>query len=249
MRTKVVLHIGTHKTGTTSLQHFLLDSQTLLARAGAWYPPGFVIDTAHSELPLLSVRLERDWPARLRFPELRMTGWLDAAAKHVRALISDAPCETVVFSHEDLSYLRFDDEFERLTRLLEPADVRVIVFLRDRDSFLRSYGDQLRATGFVESTDTTSFAYLGADSWLVDYDALLDGYRRAFGASNVEVYDYNAVMRRDGSIIPAFSELLGVSRAELPPLDGYRFNQAGMHLRPTAEQLDAIRRRLADQAT
>ena len=104
-------------------------------------------------------------------------------------------------------------------------------------------------TGFTESTDPTSFAYLGADSWLIDYDALLDGYRTAFGSSNVEVLDYDAVMRKEASIIPTFAGRLGITRTELPPLDGYRFNRAGMNLRPTPEQLDAIRRRLADQAT
>ncbi len=249
MTTKVVLHIGTHKTGSTSLQHFLRDAGPLLAQADAWYPPGLVLDTAHSELPLLSVRLERDWPARIRFPELRMPGWLDVANRHVRAQVGDAARGTIVYSHEDLSYLRFPDEFERLIRLLDPAEVRVIVFLRDKQSFLRSYGDQLAATGFEASADPASFAYVGEDSWLVDYDSLLDGYRKAFGASNVEVVDYDAVMQQDASIIPTFAELLGVTRAELPPLDGYQLNRSGMHLRPTPEQLDSIRRRLADQAT
>ena len=59
MPERVLLHVGTHKTGTTSLQHFLRDEGDLLASVDAAYPPGFAIPTAHAELPLLAVRPER----------------------------------------------------------------------------------------------------------------------------------------------------------------------------------------------
>ena len=80
-----VLHIGTHKTGTTSLQHFLHNEVgELLASVDAVYPPGFAVPTAHAELPLLAVRPELMWPARLRLPEVQDPDWLAAARRHVR---------------------------------------------------------------------------------------------------------------------------------------------------------------------
>jgi hypothetical protein len=122
------------------------------------------------------------------------------------------------------------------------------VFLRDKMAFLRSYRAQLEATGFALSDDPASFAYVEPDSWLVDHEGLLAGYRRRFGDANVTVVDYDATVRRDGSVIPAFAELIGIPRASLPSLDGYFINRTGGHLRPTSEQIEAIRRRLADQA-
>lgn len=249
MTERVVLHVGTHKTGSTSLQQFLRDQDDgLLATVGASYPPGLVLPASHSELPLLAIRAERTWPARLRLPETQRPVWLAMAEAHVRSLVSASDREVVVLSHEDLSYVRHDDELERLRDLLGAPSVRVVVFLRAKGAFLRSYRSQLEATGFALSDDPASFAYVEADSWLVDHAALVGGYQRWFGDGNVEVIDYEDTVARDGSVIPAFAELLGISRSALPPLDPYFLNRSGTHLRPTDEQLAALRRRLSEQA-
>jgi len=249
MPQRVLLHVGTHKTGSTSLQHFFRDqNDTLLAAVGASYPDGFLIPTMHSELPLLTIRPERLWPARIRFPETQGETWLAAAAQHVRTTVHSSPPDILVWSHEDLSYLRFDDQVQRLRDLLDPREVTVVAVLRDKNDFLRSYGDQLEAMGFSPSDDPSSFAYVGPDSWLVDYDALLDGYRRCFGHDNVKALDYDEAVRTDGSVIPAFADLLGVARSSLPALDGYFWNRAGVQLRPSDGQLAEIRQRLAQNS-
>lgn len=245
---QVVLHIGTHKTGTTSLQHFLHDHPDLLAAVDATYPAGMVIAASHSELPLLALRSDLTWPARLRFPETQQPAWLDAARDHVEQQIASCHTGTIIFSHEDLSYARFDEELDLLRHLLADLPARVILSLRERSAFLRSYGDQLEATGFALSTDPSSFAYVEADSWLADYDSLTAAYRRRFGASSVTLIDYDDELRRHGSVIPAFAALLGLAPASLPKLDGYFLNRSGVNLRPTEEQLASIRRMLAEQA-
>lgn len=249
MAEMIVLHVGTHKTGTTSLQHFLHDHDgTLLETVGASYPTGFVIPAAHAEIPLIAIRPDRLWPARLRFPETQQGSWLTAAAEHVRAQVRDADREVMVLSHEDLSYVRFDDELERVRELLGARPVRVVVFLRDKASFLLSYRAQIEATGFAVSDDPSSYAYVEPDSWLVDHDDLLAVYRRFFGDGNVEVIDYDATTARDGSVIPAFTDLLGLPRASLPSLERYHVNRSDSQIRLTEEQLATMRRRLAEQA-
>jgi hypothetical protein len=246
MPDRIVVHVGTHKTGTTSIQQFLRDEDDgRLAAAGTHYPPGFLLPVVHAELPLLTIRAERQWPARLRFPETQRPSWQAAARAHVRRQVTEGRRDQLVFVHEDLSYLRFDDELARLVDLFEGCQVQVVVVLREREAFLRSYRSQLAATGFEPSTDPSSFAYTEADSWLVDYDALTGAYRRAFGAGAVTVLDYDEVMARDGTIIPAFAALVGIDAATLPDLAHYRYNEAGSHIRLSDEQLDAIRRELA----
>jgi hypothetical protein len=246
MSRRVVLHVGTHKTGTTSIQQFLRDqNDDLVAKADASYANGFLIPIVHTELPLLTIRADRTWPARLRFPETQRTSWQAAAKAHVRDQVAAPAPDVLVYLHEDLSYLRHDDEFERLRDLLGDRAVTVVVFLRDREAFLRSYASQLEGTGFELSDDPTSFAYVRPDSWLVDYDALVDGYRRCFGDGNVETFDYDEIMERDGTVIPTFAGLLGISRTALPPLDGYFLNPNGAHIRLPPAHLDTIRRRLA----
>ncbi len=244
----MLLHVGTHKTGTTSLQTFLREQNSdLLSQVDAFYPPGFLLPVVHTELPLLTIRPERTWPARLRFPETRRPSWLAAAADHVRGEVVDPAHRCLIYVHEDLSYLRFEDELERLKALFASRAVTVVVFLRDRAAFLRSYRSQLEGTGFEPSTDPASFAYVEPDSWLLDYDALINAYRRCFGTRNVRVFDYDEVVRRDGTVIPAFMDILGVPRSSLPPLDTYFYNRSGAHIRLPDKQLAAIRRRLAQR--
>jgi hypothetical protein len=249
MSRRVLLHVGTHKTGSTSLQLFLRDqNEAVLGKVGASFPEGFLLPTMHSELPLLSIRAERTWPARIRFPETQSKAWLTRAKNHVHSNVRGMTSDILVYSHEDLSYLRFDDEFERLRDLLSPRSVTVVILLRDKREFLRSYREQILAMGFTSSHDPTSFAYVEPDSWLVDYDELVDGYQRYFGIDEVKVLDYDAIRRTDGSVIPSIVGLLGVERSSLPPLDGYFFNQTGAQLRPSEAQLAAIRERIAEQS-
>ena len=161
--------------------------------------------------------------------------------------MTGSPEPTLVYSHEDLSYARHDDELEGLRALFDGRPVRVVIVLRQPEAFLRSYREQLTATGFPISDDPTSFAYVEADSWLVDYDALVAGYRRHFGTDNVEVLDFDAIVADEGSIVPAFARLLGLDASSLPAPDRYVLNRAGQHLRLTAEQLAEIRRDLAER--
>jgi hypothetical protein len=246
---RVLLHVGTHRTGTTSIQHFLRDhNEDVLSKVGASFPDGFLIPAAHSELPLLCIRPERTWPARIRLPGTQDERWLATARRHVRSDVQTSTDEVLVYSHEDLSYLRFDDEFERLRALFVPREVTVVVALRDKRDFLRSYGEQLAAMGFGPSDDPTSFAYLEPDSWLLDHDALVEGYRRHFGTEHVVVLDYDEMLRTDGSAIPAVAALLGISPTSLPSLDEYFFNPAGAHIRASEAQLADIRLRVRDQS-
>jgi hypothetical protein len=246
---RIVLHIGTHKTGSTSLQWFLRDQEgTSLAAVGAGYPPGFLLPDSHSELPLLTIRPERTWPARIRLPETQRPRWLAAAEAHVRTQVRWSSHRVLVFSHEDLSYVRSDDELDRLRDLLAGPIVEVVVFLREPEGFLRSYREQLTSMGFELSDDPASFAYVNPTSWLVDYDGLLAGYRRCFGEDRVHALDYDEIVQRDGSVIPAFAEQIGIDRASLPPLDRFDLNRSGTQRPATEDQLAALRRRIMEQA-
>src|SRR5215475_4156381 len=60
----IFLHIGTHRTGTTSLQTYLGRHRTLLASSGfAFYRGGFMPNN-HVELHAAALRQERDSPFR-----------------------------------------------------------------------------------------------------------------------------------------------------------------------------------------
>jgi hypothetical protein len=222
---RVVLHIGTHKTGTTSIQRFLRDHGDLLRDAGVSFPPGALHDANHVELHMLAMRPGRDTPARRAHPDATGPAWEASARVAIRAAIADAECRTVVLSSEGLWYLRHDDELARLREVLGDHDVEVVVFVREPAAFLASYERTLHELGIPPSDDPGSTAYVGPDSWLVDVEANLSRWRAAFGAEHVTVLDYEACVRADGSVIPAFLARLGVDRLALPDLSGYYVNR------------------------
>jgi hypothetical protein len=203
----IFLHIGTHRTGTTSLQAYLDRQRTALNRSGfAFYRGGFMRNN-HVELHAAAMRPERDTPFRhyARIGDIaRLRRYTE---QRVGAFLQRAPQSKLIFSAEGLAYLRHADEVDYLASLLAPQHTTVIVYLRDKAAFLRSYRRQLRLMNLPPSSDPQHYAYCEPDSWLVDYDALVAAYSRVF--SDVRVLDYEAICARERTIIPSFAREIG----------------------------------------
>jgi hypothetical protein len=219
-----LVHIGTHKTGTTSFQKWTDDHrQGLLDRNGIHVYRGQHLPANAPELAVLCLRANRMSPAKEILVESSLQEWRDETARHVAEQVaSDA--EHLLVSAEDLSLLRHDDEVERLRELLAPRDLRVAVCLRDPASFLASYRLQLKRMGQPPSRFPSSHRNFGPDSWLVQWDEMLDVWRRVLGADRVVSFDYADALTEHRSTIPAVLEALGIDASELPSWDRYREN-------------------------
>jgi hypothetical protein len=198
---RAIVHIGTHKTGSTSLQYWLTQHATeLQTRHGLGvYRP---IHPNGRELALLCADPDRSIPTIREIPEWRTEAWRTPTWGHVRSEVERTD-EVIFFSNETLSLLRAPEELERLRELLAPRVVDIVLVTRKAEDFLRSWREQLTRDGFAMSQDPTSFAYLERDSWLVDYDEIVRANRGVFGESHVHVVDYDAAMARINSVIPA----------------------------------------------
>jgi hypothetical protein len=220
---KAFVHIGTHKTGTTSLQRWASENRTELASAtGLTYYDG-LFGPNHYELAMLCMRTNRNMPMRVRRVDWCLDEWHQEAETHVRSQVA-RDADSLLISAEALSYLRYSDEVERLAGLLRPRELVAIAVLREPESFLRSYREMMLELGFPPSRHRTSFAYVADDSWLVDYDALLDAYRAVLGADRVIALGYETAMQRHGSIIPAILEATGFDPAGIPAWEGFQRN-------------------------
>jgi hypothetical protein len=213
---RAIVHIGTHKTGTTSFQAWARRYRRELAeKTGLHYYDGR-FKRNHFELAVLSVRPDRIPPnRRLAVASLDQAQLREYICQQVKRPGRDLLC-----SAEDLSYARHTDEVERLVELLRPREVSVIVVLRDPADFLRSYAAEFTRQGVEPSRDANSITYVAPDSWLVRYDDLLEVYRNVLGEDRVHVVDYEESLQRDGSIIPAVLRACGAETAGLPAWEG-----------------------------
>lgn len=154
-RPGLVLHIGSGKTGTSSIQQFLRINRPRLARRGILYPhaPG---RARHTQLGFY-VKTEEELA---RTVEWTRAGHGDLASfkadfeQRLAAEIAEAAPRRLVMSDEAL-YNASDDSVRRTRALAERiADrVRVIVYVRRQDDHLVSRYQQVVKTGAVETLE------------------------------------------------------------------------------------------------
>lgn len=142
---KVILHIGWHKTGTSSLQTFLLNNKTvLLEHHGILFPDTGLISNAHHKLawslqdPLISL-----WAKKISF---------NTPAEEIFALLftecRTKNAETLLLSSEEFS-LTEKFRISRLASILKPHQVTIVAYIRRQDKYLESLYNQLIKNSFM----------------------------------------------------------------------------------------------------
>jgi len=216
-----VVHIGTHKTGTTSFQHALSAAAERIEATGEFR----LFRSRHTdvkswalEVPLLVVRQSLNFTLRRLLPDATLESAKVALRRHVISeLVSDA--QHVILSQEALSFLRTEAEFRELSLLFAESGriPRFLVVLRNSEAFLRSYKAQLVKMGMpVSSEYKDSLTYTEPDSWLADTASLIHGYHRAFGADSLKVLKYEVMVHDQGSVVPALWRACGLPEYLLP---------------------------------
>jgi hypothetical protein len=206
------LHIGTHKTGSTSLQRWLNQQRNWLLQHHFSYYRGLHFPNNHIECYLAAMRLNRDSFARQAIGEFSAHYYAEVKQR-LAIFAAQQPQQHKIISTEGLSLLRFEDELVLLKDLLSvfKADIKIILYLRDKSSYLASYRAQLaKKPGRLPSNEFWSALYVAEDTWLTDYDSLIKAYAGAFGMENLTIIDYDQQMAEYGDIIPAFVNALNL---------------------------------------
>jgi actin-related protein len=207
---RIILHIGFHKTGTTSIQHFLWRQRERLMRHGIAFYEGLHIPSNHVELHVAAMALERVTPIKVKRNLWGGPDYRRQVEKRLRDFFSAVEAGTYLFSAEGLSYLRYPDEFAWLKSAL-PWPATILAYLRNRREYAAAYRHMISRI-MAESNDPDSVAYMRPDSWLYDYSMRIAAFRTAFGDENVVVHDYDAE-KENGNIIPSFLRVLGIENA------------------------------------
>lgn len=226
---RVILHIGTLKTGTTSFQRWFSDNEsTITATTGCRWFHGAFPDAR--EIAAACIDDGRQTPAMALgfFPERGSEAWMhwrQDVHRSVRSQV-DAADTPIAVSCEALCLLRTPSEMQRLAELFDPATTDIVLTLRSRAGFLSSWKQHLEHDFFRRSNDPESFAYVADDSWLVDYESLKNAYATVF-QGRFTVVDYDECLARDGSIIPALvASFTDTPLDALPEWRNYRLNRS-----------------------
>jgi hypothetical protein len=217
MSRDLYLHIGTEKTGTTSIQRFLKSNRELLASNGILFPtsPG---NMNHMALTVAAQDEDVQGPLRKIFKVLdpievrqfraRLRADMDAELK-------DARYPKTIMSGEHCSSRLLDDrEVERLKGMLTPYfdRIRIIVYIRRQDDFLLStYSTTIKVGG------TRQLGIPAARRMENRYDhwELLSRWARVFGRENIICRKYDKQTLKGESVVTDFLDAAGIE-ANLP---------------------------------
>lgn len=202
-RPRLILHIGTHKTGTSALQAALEAARPALLERGVLYPS--------TQRP--------PWPELPKHCSVFHATISNDAALQARerddllAEFDASGAQALLISEEGLS-----EPDERITRFFAPLaetfDIEVLCFLRRQDLFVEALFNQfVREGARRESRPILTFARAPATRARLDYHALLS--RWAALPARVQAFDFDHAVRNAG-LVASFEGALGLPDLGLP---------------------------------
>lgn len=209
-RPQLILHIGTHKTATSTLQALMAKERKSLHKAGVCYPrtdhPDFL--DQHKHIALAEALLHDDAAFHREWARVRIE--FDASGAH-----------TLVLSAEGLSgpAKSQDGSLDRLRAVTEGFDVLAVCLLRRQDSFVESLWNQ-RAKNGRTNKHITDFVQLPAVQRHMAYKGMLDRWATV---GKVAAIGFEAA--RETGVVEAFSTATAIP---LPPSPKNRNVSPGM---------------------
>src|ERR1700730_7163972 len=195
MRPVCFLHIGTHKTGTSSVQTLLRSNELHLERNGIFIPRSgrALPHTGHHNLAWELTGDSRFNPAY---------GSLQDVISEIRSRNPPAVC----LSSEDFEHLhRKPKSLYRIRQILNSIgyEVKIVVYLRPQADYIESAYIELLKNGvylgFREYLGTifrsSSQAPRALWTYYFDYGAILDSFAKVFGTGSMVVRPYRAKRR------------------------------------------------------
>jgi len=188
---KMILHIGTHKTATTSIQKALEKSRKTLARNGVWY-------AKTNRAPFAHHAKHNSFTTALTAGDAAF--WAEKAT--VLKEFKKSKCETLVLSAEGLSARRFSD-LGRVAEFKDDFDITVICYLRRQDYFVESLWNQFCGSRALQYPIAT-FMNLEFIKRRLQYTALLDFWA---GFCTVKAVSFEAA--KEMGVTDQFAALAG----------------------------------------
>jgi hypothetical protein len=214
----LVLHIGTHKTGTTSIQFNFQKNSDYLSKHGLYYPKHSPNNHSVSFLPLFldkadtyfhfksyyKIRSKDSLSERLNELEKFWKNQFEAFSK------SDHDC--FIISGENFCNLPDLKGVEKIKEFTEPYfdEYKIIIYIREAISYIRSDVIERVKNGFYSLDE---FDYMVKKRF--HYKQILNKYQKVFGEDNIIVRVFEKDMLINGDINDDFLYAIGYSNLKI----------------------------------
>jgi hypothetical protein len=215
MTVTVYIHIGMHKTGTSSIQVELTRARHLIERGGFYYPRNCIPDWApygQHEVPWLVVKDER------KIPENALGTWsLSPVQKQEKLKTLTDEMRSSGFGKVILSSEEFDTldigEIEALAEAFEGFKLVPVVFIRNLSDFVESgYG-----TAVVHSNYAEPIQHFAANQRSrLDIYKMLKDWSSICNEDQIIAASYDDPHLKADAVL-SFLRFLGLSAADIEP--------------------------------
>lgn len=203
----LLLHIGTPKTATTTIQKFCYSNSSLLKEKGICYPafPFTYPPKAKSRNGLFLGTIYRG-PDGLQDTDVEIE-----RLEQGLNILHDAfkTCDKVLLSDEGLFTNLYKNDCAVLKTLYEHSiknnyKIHILVYLRRQDKFIESFWNQ-RVKAFTRLT--TDFESYARNYFTLDYCAVLQAYENILGKDALTVHRFSDLTSGKGVLYNFLSEL------------------------------------------
>lgn len=218
MYKKLILHIGTEKTGTTSIQKFLEMNRSALMKKGVYFPKTPSQDTAPNHRKLVSYCMnpwkQDDYHIELGLTtEVKLDVWKEKTGLEISKELKSIEQPLTVLSSEHFSSRLTDmEEIKRLGSFLAPHfnEIKILIYLRRQDKYAVSlYSTNLKSGGTSKTILSNP-----ADKSRYNYEELCTNWMKAFGKKNIIVKVFEKKEFKNSNLIDDFLNELNIKDIE-----------------------------------
>ena len=199
MKNKLILHIGTPKTGTTAIQKFLYDNQELLKEQGYSYPKiQDLVFPSNNGSPLRNY-------VKQGIPDTELFGWKEFWNNTRHELNSNH----VIISYEEIFCYNVHQFISAVKK--EYDNIKVIVYLRRQDRYMETIWNQCIKRLEFSTIEFKDFKEKRIQD--LDYLEKLNKISQIVGKNNiiVRVYEKEQFQGKYHSVVSDFLNALGIN--------------------------------------
>jgi len=225
------LHIGTHKTGSTSIQYLLKENSEKLKSEDYYYPmEGSYFYPPEASQSLLAHAILGNKPAYIG----RTVIEYDSCISDVKRDIESSHCSNVIISSEHFSHAMTLEAVQKIHDLFVNLfdKITVIVYLRRQDNRIESaWGQAVKTSQSTLSFNDFYNKNISLPRW--DYFSLLKNWIDIFGENFVKIRPFEKFQFFKNNLLDDFLNLID---SKLQPT-----NSVVRNLSPSAEFLEIMR--------
>ncbi|MCR9672211.1 hypothetical protein NB557_02935 [Vibrio alginolyticus] len=180
------IHIGTHKTGTTSIQYLLHSNVSNLLVFDVDYLDGLLVWHGHHAL---GWALRNDYNSLKHFYPLYndKTGIISTYAY----AINNSHKNNIIISDENLYCIEDIEKLKRFKSLLDDdINVKIICYVRNQVDFINSWYSEL-TTQWYDCNRKSYREFIENPQYETDYSNGLQVWEDIFGIDSIKVYDFD----------------------------------------------------------